>query len=326
VETRNLTDSLENANQLRQARLRTARQSALLGIVVNGGLALVKATAGILGNAYVLIADALESLTDVFSSLVVWMGLRVAARPPDAQYPYGRGRAETLSAVLVSLMLLAAAAWIARESVRQIQTPHQAPAPMTLVVLVLVILIKEGLYRYVLTIGQALESSAVKADAWHHRSDAVTSAAAFLGICIALWGGPGYEVADDWAALIAAGLITLNAIAIAQPALGEILDRAPDRRIEAEIRRLAESVPGVLGTHKCFVRKLGLEYFVDLDLLVDADMTVRTSHRLAHAVQDLVRLEMPRITKVLIHVEPAAEGNPPSGAATLSQNHPDDAS
>lgn len=290
---------------LRQSRLRTARQAALWGIVVNGNLAVIKAAAGIFGNAYVLIADALESLTDVFSSLVVWLGLRVAARPPDAQYPYGRGRAETLAAVLVALMLLLAAGWISWESLRQIQTPHRAPAPVTLLVLLLVIAIKETLYRVVLHIGEDVDSIAIKADAWHHRSDAITSAAAFLGICIAVWGGPGYEAADDWAALVAAALIAVNAIGIAQPAVGEILDRAPDRRIEAEIRRLAASVSGVAGTHKCLVRKLGLEFFVDLDLQVDGQMTVEISHQLAHSVQDLIRLEMPYITKVLIHVEPA---------------------
>lgn len=299
---------------IRAERLYTARRAAMLGIAVNGGLAVVKALAGIFGNAYVLIADAVESLTDVFSSLAVWIGLRVAARPADASYPYGRGRAETLSAVLVALMLFVAAGSITLESVRQIQTPHQAPAPFTLAVLVAVIVVKEVMFRFVLTVGEGVESTAIKADAWHHRSDAITSAAAFLGISVALWCGPGYETADDWAALVAAGIIMINGYSILRPALGEMLDRTPDTGIVTEVRRLAASVPGVLGTHKCFVRKLGLDFFVDLDLQVDGQMTVEASHQLAHQVQNVIRSELPLITKVLIHVEPAK--------ATATTNRP----
>ncbi len=289
---------------LRAERLRSARRAAVLGLVVNGVLALLKGIAGIVGNAYVLVADAIESLTDSVSSLVVWLGLRVASQPADAKYPYGRGRAETLSAVLIALMLFAAAGSIVVQSVHQIQTPHRAPAPFTLIVLVAVIAVKETLFRFVLTVGEGVESTAIKADAWHHRSDAITSAAAFLGICIALWGGPGYETADDWAALLAASIILINGYSILRPALGEMLDRTPDTGIETEVRRLATSVAGVRGTHKCFVRKLGLDFFVDLDLQVDGDMTVKDSHQLAHDVQNVIRSELPLITKVLIHVEP----------------------
>ncbi len=293
-----------SAPRLRVQRVSAAQRAAILGIVVNGVLALAKGTAGVLGNAYVLVADAIESLTDVMSSLIVWLGLRVASEPPSAKYPYGRGRAETLSALIVAAMLFGAAGLIAVQSVRQIRTPHQAPAPFTLIVLVAVVVIKESLFRFVLTVGEGVQSTAIRADAWHHRSDAITSVAAFVGICIALVGGPGYETADDWAALLASGLILINGYSILRPALGEMLDRTPDSGIETEVRRLAQSIPGVLGTHKCFVRKLGLDFFVDLDLQVDGQMTVRDSHDLAHAVQNVIRSELPLITKVLIHVEP----------------------
>ena len=293
-----------SAPRLRAQRVSAAQRAAILGIVVNGVLALAKGTAGVLGNAYVLVADAIESLTDVMSSLIVWLGLRVASEPPSAKYPYGRGRAETLSALIVAAMLFAAAGLIAIQSVSQIRTPHQAPAAFTLIVLVAVVVIKESLFRFVLTVGEGVQSTAIRADAWHHRSDAITSVAAFVGICIALVGGPGYETADDWAALLASGLILINGYSILRPALGEMLDRTPDSGIEMEVRRLAQSIPGVLGTHKCFVRKLGLDFFVDLDLQVDGQMTVRDSHDLAHAVQNVIRSELPLITKVLIHVEP----------------------
>jgi len=292
------------APQFRVERLRAARRAAILGILVNGGLALVKALAGILGNAYVLIADAVESLTDVVSSGVVWLGLRVATQPANAKYPYGRGRAETLSAVAVGFLLFAASIGITVESVRQIRTAHDVPAPFTLIVLVAVVVVKEGMFRFVFNVGNGVESTAVKADAWHHRSDAITSAAAFLGISIALLCGPGFETADDWAALVAASVIMINGYSILRPALEEMLDRAPDTGIVTEVRRLALSVTGVMGTHKCFVRKLGLDFFVDLDLQVDGNMTVDASHQLAHEVQNLIRSELPVITKVLIHVEP----------------------
>lgn len=278
-----------------------------MGAVANSVLAVVKFVAGIAGNSYVLVADAIESLTDVASSCVLLLGLKIAARPPSSKYPYGRGRAETFSALFVSFLLFFAAIGIAIESVRQITTVHSVPAPYTLAVVITVVLIKEALFRWAFKIGSSLKSAAIQADAWHHRSDAITSAAAFLGISIALIGGPGYESADDWAALFAAGIILLNAFLIARPAIDEMLDRSPDPNVVKEIRSLAESVDGVLGTHKCFVRKLGLELFVDLDVVVDAEMSVRESHSIAHRVQDLVREQLPVITKVLVHIEPPRE-------------------
>lgn len=278
-----------------------------MGAVANSVLAIVKLIAGIAGNSYVLVADAIESLTDVASSCVVLLGLKIAARPPSSKYPYGRGRAETFSALFVSFLLLIAAVGIAIESVRQITTVHSVPASYTLAVVIVVVLIKEALFRWAFKIGSSLNSAAIQADAWHHRSDAITSAAAFLGISVALIGGPGYESADDWAALFAAGIILLNAFLIARPAIDEMFDRSPDPNVVKEIRSLAESVDGVLGTHKCFVRKLGLELFVDLDVVVDAEMSVRESHSIAHRVQDLVREQLPVITKVLVHIEPPRE-------------------
>lgn len=276
----------------------------MAGIAVNMLLCAVKGGAGYLGNSYVLIADAIESLTDVASSCIVLMALSIAARPPDPRYPYGRGRLESLSAVAVAAILILAAALIAAESIRQIMTPHLVPAPFTLIILIGVLVTKEVLFRWVIKVGTDLGSTAIKADAWHHRSDALTSLAAFLGISIALLGGPGYEAADDWAALFASALIVFNAISILRPAMEEMLDRSPDTSVTDEIRRLAATVDGVLGTHKCHVRKLGLEFFVDLDVIVAADMTVRDSHRIAHIVQDLIRNEMPVVSKVLVHIEP----------------------
>ncbi|MEZ4727341.1 MAG: cation diffusion facilitator family transporter [Caldilineaceae bacterium] len=295
------------------ARAQLAAQgmrSTVVGIGVNLLLALIKGTAGVLGNSYALIADAVESTLDVVSSLIVWTGLKISTRPPDANHPYGHGKAEPLAAVAVALALFGAAVGIAIESVREIRTPHHAPAAFTLVVLVLVILTKETLFRYVFRVGDATSSTAVKSDAWHHRSDAITSVAAFIGITVALIGGPGYESADDWAALFASWIIGFNAYNLLRPALAELTDAAPDPRLAAEVRTVAEGVAGVLGTHQCHVRKMGFDYYVDLDVIVAGTMTVSAAHALAHEVQDAIRQANPIFSKVLVHIEPPKVATP----------------
>lgn len=280
-----------------------------VGIVVNICLAIVKGIAGIVGNSYALVADAIESSADVFTSVIVLWGLQVALKPADDDHPHGHGKAEPLASLVVCLALVLAAGFISFESVREILTPHKAPAPFTLLVLVSVVIIKEILARSVLKAGEDAQSGAVKNDAFHHRADAITSAAAFIGIAIALIGGKGYESADDWAALLAAGVIAYNAGHIGKAALQELMDSAPDARIEAEIRQVAASVPGVEGLHRCRVRKSGFDYYTELDVLVDREMPVWKAHEIAHNVQDAVRAANPRVVRVLVHSEPNEEEN-----------------
>lgn len=279
-------------------------RSALLGILINALLATCKAIAGVLGNSYALVADAIESASDVLSSLVVLIGIKLARKPADETHPYGHGKFEPLAAIIVSLTLVAAAIVIAIESVQEIRTPHHAPEPFTLWILLAVVAVKESLFRFVVAVGDEVKSTAIKTDAWHHRSDAITSAAAFVGIFIAIIGGPGYESADDYAALLAAGVIAVNAIWLLRPALFEMLDTAPDAGIAKQVREIAQSVPGVLGTHKCHVRKLGFDHFVDLDVLCNPESTIREGHEIAHNVGEAIHSQMPTITKVLVHVEP----------------------
>jgi cation diffusion facilitator family transporter len=276
-------------------------------VVVNGFLAIVKGLAGVFGNSYALIADAIESASDVLSSMIVWAGLRVAAAPATEKHPYGKGRAETISAVIVAGMLLLAAVLIARESIFEIRTPHHAPEKWTLVVLVLVVVVKELLFRFVIAVGESTASSAVKSDAWHHRSDAITSVAAFIGISIASIGGKGYESADDWAALLASAIIGFNAWSLLVPAIRELLDASPDKTIEEQIRLTAERVPLVKGTHRCWVRKLGFDLFVELDIVVDGELSVAQGHKIAHEVQSSIREAIPTISRVMVHVEPDTE-------------------
>jgi cation diffusion facilitator family transporter len=290
-----------NAN----SSLLSGSRLALLGAVINSLLACVKITTGILGNSYALIADGMESTLDIFSSFLVWAGLRVASLPPDDTHPYGHGKAETLSAIGVALLLLTTSLFLAIKSVHEILTPHHAPAPFTLAVLMLVIIIKEYLFRRVLNQGTEIGSHAMASDAWHHRADAITSLGAFAGISVALIGGPGYESADDYAALLACGVIAFNGIRILGPALNEAMDTAPDPKIEQAIRSAAAAVEGVKGIEKCRVRKMGLEFYVDIHVLVDGDLQVRAGHAIAHAVKDAVKLEVRAIADVLVHIEPA---------------------
>lgn len=279
-------------------------RSTIIGIAVNFLLALVKGVAGFAGNSYALIADAIESASDVVSSLIVVSGLRIAAKPRDENHPYGHGKAEPIAAMVVALSLVGAAFTIVFQSVHEIITPHHAPAPFTLIVLSIVVITKESLFRFVFTVGEKVQSTAVKTDAWHHRSDAVTSAAAFVGISIALLGGEGYESADDWAALFASVIIVYNAYRLFRPALNEVMDAAPPPEIERQVRSVALSVPGVLTLDKCFVRKMGLDYFVDLHVVVNGNLSVREGHRIGHEVKDAVCRAHPRIIDVLIHIEP----------------------
>lgn len=283
---------------------RRGMQSAIVGILVNAFLAIVKGVAGVLGNSYALLADAVESGADVVTSFIVWWGLRVAAQPPDDNHPYGHGKAEPLAGMAVALALFAASALITVESIKEIRTPHHAPAPFTLLVLVGVIVVKEGLFRWVFRVGHEVESGAVKGDAWHHRSDAITSAAAFIGISVALLGGPGYESADDWGALVAAVIIAFNGVRMLRPTLEELTDAAPDPALEAALRETASHVEGVRGLDKCYVRKLGFDFYVDLHVLVDGSLSVTEGHVIAHQVQDAVRREHPRVSGVLVHIEP----------------------
>jgi len=274
-------------------------------MIVNFIFAAAKILGGLIGNAYVLIADGIESALDIAGSLVIWGGLKFAARPPDETHPYGHGKAEPIAAVVVAFGVLAASLGLAIESVREIRAPHHGPAPFTLGILIVVIVVKEILFRYVNRIGHNVESTAVQTDAWHHRSDALTSAAAFIGISAALIGGRGWESADDWAALFACGVIAANGVRLLRPALSEIMDTAPRGEIVDRVRNAAGAVPGVIEVEKCFVRKMGLSFYVDLHVRVDESITVREGHDIAHEVKRAIRETDGRIADALVHVEPA---------------------
>ena len=277
-------------------------------MAVNITFAVVKLLAGIAGHSHALIADAVESFADIFSSIIVWRGLVVAAVPPDEDHPYGHGKAEPIAAATVSAMLLGAALWIAIKAFIEIREPHLPPAPFTLIVLLVVITVKELLYRFVAREGGEVDSTVVKADAWHHRSDAITSVAAGIGISVALMGGRGFEAADDIAAIAAAAVIAWNGWNLLRPALNELMDTAPSREIIDQIRVIAAQTEGVADVEKCIVRKVGYQYFVDMHVEVDPLMTVLHSHQIAHIVKHRIRTQLPAVCDVLIHIEPSDPG------------------
>jgi len=282
----------------------TAIRTIYFSIIGNTSLALIKGIAGFFGNSYALIADAIESTTDIFSSLLVLFGLKYANRPADKNHPYGHGKIEPLITFMVVAFLVTSAAIIAHESIENIQTPHKTPKSWTLIILGCIILWKEISFRIVIKRSKETNSSSLKADAWHHRSDAITSVMAFIGISIAIILGKGYETADDWAALLASFFIIYNSYLIFRPALGEIMDEHLYDDLIIEIRKKSIEVQGVLGTEKCFIRKAGMIYHIDLHAIVDGEITVKEGHEIAHSLKDHLRAEIPNLGHVLIHIEP----------------------
>lgn len=279
-------------------------RTAYFSIFGNTFLAIIKALSGIFGNSYALIADAIESTSDIISSTFVLLGLKYAKKPADENHPYGHGKIEPLITFIVVAFLVTSATIIAYESILNIQTPHETPSSWTLIVLILIIIWKEVSYQIVMRKGKESNSSALQADAWHHRSDAITSVTAFLGISIALILGDGYEAADDWAALFASFFILYNSYLIFRPALGEIMDEHLYKELEEEIRKKSIETKGIMNTEKCFIRKSGMKYHVDLHARVNGKISVKDGHDIAHDLIDHLHNEIPNLGHILIHIEP----------------------
>ncbi len=292
-------------------KLESGAHLALLGMGLNAALCAVKIGAGVIGHSYALIADGFESLLDIISSLLLWGGLKYAAKPPDATHPYGHGKAEPMAAILGSVMILGAGAGLAVESIQALSARRTAPAIYTLPILIAVIIVKELHYRRVRRLARETSSTAIEADALHHRTDSITSAAALVGITIALAGGPGYGKADNWAALFACAIIGYNGLLIFWPSLRDLMDTAPPRNIQEQVRNASLEVNGVAEIEQCRVRKMGIEYYVDLHVKVDGSMSVTEGHGIAHQVKDAVREAVPDVADVLVHIEPARDRQSP---------------
>lgn len=291
---------VQNPNQ----RLKKSLAPTIWGLCINAVLAAVKLIAGIAGTSQALVADGIESLADVVSSIIVLRGLKIASQPADAEHPYGHGKAEPIAAAMVAGMLLLAAGWISLQAIQELLKPAHVPATYTLVVLCIVILIKEAMFRFTHSIGEAVESLAVKSDAWHHRSDVISSLSAAIGISICLLGGNKYAAADKIAALIGACLIAWNAIVILRPALDDLMDKSPEPEILEKVRKIAAETDQVKCIEKCFIRKIGYYYLVDIHVEVHPRMTIENAHNVGHNVKDRLLREIPSIRDVLVHLEP----------------------
>lgn len=305
MSTTSPTSTVEAARADAAVQASRGMRAALMAMVVSGVLGGVKVIAGVAGHSYALVADGVESLLDIVSSIAVWGSLKVAAADPNQRFPYGYGKAEPLAGLVIAAGLVVVASVLAVQSIHEIRKPHQTPAAFTLIVLVVVVAVKELLFRWLVRTGREIESRAMESDAWHHRSDALTSIAAFIGISIALVGGKGYEAADDWAALAACGLIAYNGVRLFRDALREILDAAPTGETLDRIRAVAAAVPGVTGIDDCRARKSGLGWLVDIHVEVDGDMPVREGHRIAHEVKDALLTSEASVLDVLVHIEPS---------------------
>ena len=284
-----------------------AIKTTYFSILTNFILALVKWLAGFFGHSHALIADAIESTADIFSSVLVLLGLNYSKRPADRTHPYGHGRIEPLTTFMVVIFLIVSAYLIAKESIHNILTPHEQPEPWTLFVLLTIILWKELSFQVVMKRSRKLNSTSLKADAWHHRSDAITSIAAFMGISIALIFGKGYESADDWAALLACGLILYNCYKIFRPALAEIMDEHRYEDLEKIVRERSLNVPGVQLIEKCYIRKIGMLFQIDLHAVVNPNLSVREGHTIAHNLKDYLMDNLDNIGNVFVHIEPFEE-------------------
>lgn len=273
-------------------------------VLLNIFLSFVKIFTGISGFSYALIADGIESLLDVLSSLIVWFGLKYSLKPPDKTHPYGHGKAETIAGMVTAIFLIVAATLIAVLSVIEILTPHRTPEIYTLAVLGFIIAIKEFLYQKLSSKSRELESKALLNDAWHHRSDALTSLAAFAGISVAIIGGPGYETADDWAALAACLIIYYNGYRLSRSTLSEMMDISASDNFIRKVRNIVQGVNGIIDVEKCLIRKSGLKYFIDIHITVSGKISVKEGHTLAHKAKDELMCSQLPISDVAIHVEP----------------------
>ncbi|HZL88119.1 MAG TPA: cation diffusion facilitator family transporter [Pirellulaceae bacterium] len=283
-------------------------RAAAFGLVVDLALGIVKLVAGLISGSFALLSDALNSLGDAVSTVVVLAALYYAQQPPDEEHPYGHSRAEGIAATNVALLIILSALWIAWQTIGQFGKRHELPPTWTLWIAAANVLIKEGLYRYKATVGERTGSAAILANAWDHRSDALCSLAVLIGLALVRFGGPHFVWADEIAALIVVVLIVLSGVQLFRKSASELMDVQADDELVQRIRDTASSVPGVLGVEKLWVRKSGLEYFGDIHIEVAPQTTVAAGHEIGHRVKDSLLGEFRNVRDVLVHLEPHEPG------------------
>ncbi len=289
-------------NDQESSEIKNSSQKASgVTMVVNGLLALIKGVFGVLFNSSALIADAFHSLSDILSSGIVFLGLYFAQKPADDSHHYGHGKLEAVASKVVALLLIVTAIALGYNAVNLFFSSPQVPGSGALIGAVLSIMIKELLYRYNMRMSVKFNSSALKADAWHNRSDAITSVAALIGI-----GGAqiGFPVLDPLGALVVSFLILKVGIDIYLNSIKELIDTAPTPHLIKEIERIIFETEGIENVHDIKARHHGSDIFVDIKVCVKGDRTVAEGHHYAGVAKHQVLRDLPEIKNVLIHVNP----------------------
>jgi cation diffusion facilitator family transporter len=285
--------------------MQTGQRVAVTGMLVSAALAAMKIVAGMSGHSTAVVADGLESASDVIASGFVLFGLTLAAKPADENHPYGHGRVETLTGLLIGVVLLAGGAAISWSSISRVGQPHEHLASFVIWPLVISLAAKTGLATLKFRYGRKLGSEALIADAWNDAMDTISAIAALAAVGLTLSDSVRFAEADRYGGFVV-GLIVVSAgIRVVRETTMQLIDTMPDAQLIHQIREAAAAVEGVRGVEKCFARKTGFKYHVDLHLEVDPDMTVRRSHQLAHEVQLHIREHLAWVADVLVHVEPA---------------------
>ncbi len=291
-------------NQAAKTLYHKASRAAWLGFAVNLCLGLIKLIGGLVSNSFALISDAVNSLGDTLTSIVVLFALYYAQRPADEEHPYGHTRAEAVAASNIALIIVISALYVGWGAIRRLTDVHEIPPVWTLWIAGANVLIKEGLYRYKLMVGRRIRSGAIIANAWDHRSDALCSLAVLIGLGVVRWGGPDFIWADEVAALVVVAAILWSGARLFQSSTSELLDPQADSEFVEQIRAIAQSVAGVSAVEKLWVRKTGLEYLADIHIQVDANLSVEEGHLIGHRVKDRLLKKFASLRDVLVHLEP----------------------
>jgi len=285
--------------------MQVGQRIAIAGMTVSGVLAAIKIAAGILGHSTAVTADGLESAGDVFASGFVLLGLTVAAVPADSNHPYGHGRAETLTGLVIGLVLSAAGALISYRSLLNLHTARPVPELFVIWPLMLSAVVKAGLAGVKFRVGRTTLSAALVADAWNDTTDVVSATVALIAVGLTLWDPERFADADHYGGFVVGLIVMTTGLRVARETAYQLMDTMPDEPLLNTIRGVALSVQGVRGVEKCYARKTGLQYHVDLHLEVDPNMTVRESHNIATHARIRIKESLPWVADVLVHVEPA---------------------
>jgi cation diffusion facilitator family transporter len=285
--------------------MQIGQRVALAGMIVSGSLATIKIAAGIMGHSTAVVADGLESAADVFASGIVLLGLTLAAKPPDWNHPYGHGRLETLTGLFVGFLLALAGVAISVNAMRQMGRSHPPPAAFVIWPLIGSAAVKSVLSGVKFHYGRKIRSAALVADAWNDGVDILSALAALVAVWFTLLGPREFLAADHWGAFAVGLIVVFTGIRVARDTALQLMDTMPDQETMSKIRNVALTVAGVRGVEKCYARKTGLQYHVDLHLEVDPDITVRQSHDIATNVRIAIKETLHWVADVLVHVEPA---------------------